>query len=446
MATASTRKKIAAASIGNFGEIYDFAVFGFSVPILSVHFFPSEDRNAALLSTFAVYAVAFFGRPLGGLLFGQLADRIGRVKVMSITVWLMALGTAVIGVLPTYASIGIAAPVLLIACRVAQGLALGGETTGSTSFILESAPADRRGSWLGFTLIFSHLPNVIVAGLLIGLQSAAGTTAYAEWVWRLPFLVGGMIGVIGYWLRRSIDEPLEFKQARQNAPVKHPVRAVFRGAGLKGMLNVAMIQPVQTAGSYLVLGFMYTFLVRVGGLDSNSALVANAAAVVVLSFMILAGGWLSDRFGRKRVLSAGALWIACAAYPGIYLAASGTLTGALVGQILIVLGVGLYGGACFVAAPEFFPTAYRATGHAISYQVAIAVFGGTTPFICTLFVQAFSNPLAPAWYIAAIAVVCLILIQFVPETRGINLRTSVFSDSVGNAATASPMPATRPGR
>ena len=191
---------------------------------------------------------------------------------MATTVWLMALGTAVIGLLPTYANIGIAAPVLLVFCRIAQGLALGGETTGTTSFILESAPDDHRGGWIGLTLIFSHLPNALVAGLLIGLQVAAGATAYADWVWRVPFLAGGLIGIVGFWLRRNLDEPDEYKQATRRTDSKNPLRTAIRAGGLRGMLNVAMIQPIQTVGSYLLLGFMYTFLVRVAKLDPTSAL------------------------------------------------------------------------------------------------------------------------------------------------------------------------------
>ncbi|CAD6516229.1 MFS transporter [Paraburkholderia metrosideri] len=434
MAKQSSIRTLSAGSIGNFGEIYDFAVFGFSVPILSIHFFPGTDCTAALLSTFAVYAVAFFARPLGGLMFGVMADKVGRVRVMAMTVWLMALGTAVIGLLPTYGTVGIGAPILLVLCRIAQGLALGGETTGTTSFILESAPDDRRGGWIGLTLIFSHLPNALVAVLLIGLQLAAGATAYADWVWRVPFLAGGLIGVVGFWLRRNLDEPDEFKQATRKTGSKNPLRTAIRAGGLKGMLNVAMIQPIQTVGSYLLLGFMYTFLVRVAKLDPTSALFTNAAAIVVLSFMIPLGGVLSDRFGRKRILSIGAAWLAFAAYPGVYLAATGTITGALLGQLLLVLGVGLYGGACFVAAPEFFPTAFRATGHAISYQVTVAIFGGTTPLIGTLLVQAFGSPLAPAYYVALVAVACLVSIQFVPETRGVRLRTSASSAAGGEAS------------
>jgi MHS family proline/betaine transporter-like MFS transporter len=428
MAT-STRRTLAAGAIGNFGEIYDFAVFGFSVPILSIHFFPGTDRTAAILSTFAVFAVAFLARPLGGLMFGFMADRLGRVKVMAMTVWLMALGTAVIGMLPTYESIGIGAPILLVLCRVAQGLALGGETTGSTSYIVESAPDNHRGYWLGFTLVFSHLPNAVVAGLLIALQVGAGKAAYADWLWRVPFLLGGLIGVVGFWLRRNIDEPDEFKQAAQkNKGRKNPLLAAIRCGGLKGMLHVLMIQPIFSVGAYLLLGFMYTFLVRVAKLDPTPALVSNAIAVIVLSILLPIGGFLSDRFGRKRVLSFGAAWLALAAYPAIHLAASGTFSGAVIGQILFAIGLGLNGAASFVAAPEFFPTSFRATGHAVSYQTSVALFGGTSPFVAAYLSQAIGSPLAPAFYVTAIAIICLILTQFVPETRGICLRTSVGND------------------
>lgn len=429
MKKTSPWRALAAGSIGNFGELYDFAVFGFSVPILAANFFPGGNRVTAILSTFAVYAVAFLARPLGGLFFGMLADRIGRVKVMATTVWLMALGTASMGMLPTYAEVGIIAPILLVTCRFGQGLAIGGETSGSTSYIVEAAPPDRRGRWLGFTLIFSHLPQAFAAFALLGLQFAAGSAAYNEWLWRLPFLLGGLIGIVGFWLRRSIDEPEEFKQATGESGAGSPLRALFTAGGFRSMLNVLRIQPVYSVGAYLLLGFMYTFLVRVAKLEPLSALFSNAASIVVLALVLPLGGMLSDRFGRKKILSLGAAWVALAAYPAIHLASSGTFSGAILGQLLFAVGLGINGGASFVAAPEFFPTSFRATGHAISYQISVAVFGGTCPFVAALLTQVMDTPLAPSFYVALIAVGCLIGTQFVPETRGVRLRTSVESDS-----------------
>jgi MHS family proline/betaine transporter-like MFS transporter len=174
----------------------------------------------------------------------------------------------------------------------------------------------------------------------------------------------------------------------------------------------------------LLLGFMYTFLVRDAHLDSMSALISNALAVLILAAIIPVGGALSDRVGRKMVLTAGAIWIACAAYPAILLAASGTFSGALMGQTLVAIGIGLYGGAAFTAAVEFFPTSFRATGHAVAYQLAVAIFGGTTPLIATWLVGHFATPVAPGYYVIAVAVIGVVAIQFVPETKSVSLRTA----------------------
>jgi MHS family proline/betaine transporter-like MFS transporter len=420
----SSKRTLSAASIGNFGEIYDFAVFGFSVPFIAAHFFPGTDQVAAVLKTFAVYAVAFLARPVGGLVFGYMLDKVGRVKVLAITIWLMAAGTAFIGLIPTYESIGIAAPIILVACRLAQGFAMGGETTGSTSFILECAPDKGRGRWVGIIWFFAHIPNAFVALMLLGMQLSFGMDTYLAWAWRVPFLVGGLIGIIGWWLRRNLDDPEEYTKATSKPQFRNPLRAVTR-SGWKSMMYLAMIQPLQTVGSYLLLGFMYTFLVKQAGLSSTAALVSNAAAIVVLAIFIPIGGVLSDRWGRKTILSVAAIWIALVAYLSVSLAARGTLADAVLGQALIAMGVGLYGGACFVAAAEFFPTHCRATGHALAYQITVAVLGGTTPLISAWLVSALDSPLAPGWYVTFIALACLILVQLVPETNRVDLRTSV---------------------
>jgi MHS family proline/betaine transporter-like MFS transporter len=424
MQSSGSKRALSAASIGNFGEIYDFAVFGFSVPFIAAHFFPTGDSAAALLSTFAVYAVAFVARPVGGLLFGYLLDRIGRVKVLSITIWLMAAGTAIIGLLPTYASIGLGAPLLLVICRFAQGLAMGGELTGSTSFILEAAPPERRGRWVGFSYCLANIPNALVALMLLGFQLAIGKETYLDWAWRVPFLIGGLIGIVGYWLRRNLEDPDEYKEASRGNRAKSPFGALTR-SGLRSMMYVAMIMPIQSVAAYLLLGFMYTFLVKQVGMDSTAALLSNAVGIAAYAFFYLVGGTLSDRFGRKPVLMAGAFWLVVVAYFAVRLAANGSLIGAVTGQVLLGIGIGLYGAACSVAAAELFPTSFRATGHAIAYQVTVAVMGGTTPLVSAVLIKFLHSPLAPGWYVTIVAAITLILVQFVPETKDVDLRTSI---------------------
>jgi len=340
------------------------------------------------------------------------------------TIWLMALGTAVIGMLPTYQSIGLAAPILLVICRLCQGLAMGGETTGSTSFILESAPKENRGRWVGIIFAFATMPNAVVAVMLLGLQVFVGKEAYVDWVWRIPFLIGGLIGIVGYWLRRNLEDPEEYKQAAKKAQYQNPLRAMTR-TGFKSMLYVAMIQPVQTVSAYLLIGFMYTFLVKQAGVDSRMALFSNALAIFIYAIFIPIGGRLSDRYGRKTILSIGAIWLAAVAYYSIQLASAGTMPELIIGQALIAIGAGLYSGPCFAAAPEFFPTSFRATGHAISYQVVVAALGGTTPLVCAWLVSTLNSPLAPGWYLTFMGILCFILIRFVPETKDVDLSTSV---------------------
>ncbi|RQR22838.1 MFS transporter [Burkholderia sp. Bp9143] len=434
MSKRNTRRVLAATCIGNFGEIYDFAVVGFSIPVLAGHFFPANDPTAALLSTFAAYAVAFFARPLGGLLFGVLADKIGRIKILSTTVILMSAGTAMVGLLPTYATIGIAAPIAFVLCRIIQGLAMGGETTSATSFILEWSPDDRRGWYQGVNWFFSFCPNAFTALFVLAIQYGMGHSRYVDWGWRIPFLMGGLVGVVGFWLRRRLDDPEEFKQAvRESAEA--PLRAAAR-AGLRSMLHVIFIEVVLSVGAYMLLGFMYTFLVREAKLDTMLALVTNAIAVMVLSVCLALAGRVSDRYGRKPVMSAGAAWVALAAYPALHLAASGTFAGALAGQTLLAIGVGIYSGGAFITMPELFPTSFRATGLSISYQLAVAVFGGTTPLIATWLIGASGSPLAPGVYAAAAGLIGLVLIQWVPETRWTRLRTSV-DEHVDSASTPS---------
>lgn len=420
---AKPARSLAAGSIGNLCEIYDFAIFGFSVPVLSQQFFPSVDPVTALLSTLAAYGVAFLARPFGGLLFGVMADRIGRIAVMSVSIWLMALGTMLIGMLPTYASIGVAAPILLVLCRCAQGLALGGETTGNSAFVLESAPKNGRGRWIGWTWFFGYTANATAALFLTILQYQGGAEAYRDWIWRVPFLMGGLIGLVGYWLRRSLEDPEEYKEAVLTEEHAHPLRSLGK-SGKRSILNVILVQAPLAVGANMMIGFFYPFLIREGKLAAPIALFSNAAAIMVLGVMMPVSGALSDRFGRKPILLAGGLLMAILGYPALTLAASGDITLAFTGQAMLALAVGLYGGTAFTTMPELFPTAFRATGHAIAYQLGAVIFGGTAPLVCA-WLSSRAGPIAPAAYVVVIGAVGVMISRLIPESSRSNLRTSV---------------------
>ncbi|KAA9163306.1 MHS family MFS transporter [Amycolatopsis acidicola] len=417
----TARRRIAGASIGNLGELYDFFLFGFSAPVLAVHFFPKSNPTAAMLGTFAVYALAFFARPLGGLLFGFLGDRKGRINVLTTTVLLMGACTTAAGLLPTFESVGVLAPVLLVVCRLGQGLSLGGESSGSYAYVIESAPEGRRARWVGFAACTAFLPAALVGILVLAVRSGMGEAAYVGWGWRIPFLIGGVLGAAGFWLRKRLDDPEEFTEAAIEKAADDPLRTAARPR-IKSMLLVTLLGSAHAVVSYLLLGFMYTFLVQVAGLGHTAALLSNAGAVAVLALLFPVFGALADRVGRKPLLLSGTALLAVVAYPAFKLASSGTVAGACLGQVLLVLAAAPCVAAGFVAQLELFPTAVRCTGHAISSNLGNAIFGGTAPLIAAALVTGFGSPLAPAFYGVAIGVFAFLVVLVLPETRRYRLR------------------------
>ncbi len=433
MSVVSDRRRLLGGSIGNLAEIFDYSVYALSAPALAVHFFPADHPTAALLGTFAVYAVAFFVRPLGGVLFGYLGDRVGRLSVLTATVLLMGAGTMLTGLLPTFDSIGVAATILLVFCRLLQGLSMGGETTGGWSYIAESAPEGKRGRWIGVAGCFAYVPNAAAALFIFGVQLGFGQEVYLEWGWRVPFLVGGLIAAVGFWLRYTLDDSEEFKdvarEREEAASVDTDGPAIQWRETLsarKSMVLVILTQVPQAVGAYLIQGYMFTYLVKVAGVDSTTALLSNAVGILVIGLGMLVFGRVGDRIGRKPLLFAGAIWLIVTAWPAFALAGSGTVAGAYFGQLLISVGVSVFASAYFVMSVELFPTAVRCRSHGISYNLAVAIFGGTTPLIATLLVNGTGSPLAPAWYaMILMTVLGLVGIIMTPETRGLSLRHSV---------------------
>lgn len=428
MSVVNPRRRLAGGVVGTFVEWYDFLIFGMSAPVLAAHFFPKSNPTAAILSTFAVYAIAFFARPLGGVFFGYVGDRGGRIKTLSTTVLLMGAATTVTGLLPTYERIGIAAPVLLVMCRLMQGFSAGGETSGGFSYVIESAPANRRGLWVSIVGCFANLPAALSAVLILALVALLGKPAYTEWAWRIPFLAGGLLSVVGLWLRRRLDDSEEFKEAVRERAAQNPLQSVA-SSRVRNITIVVLLIAVQAVAGYILAAYMFSFLVQVAKLDSTSALLTNALAITTLAALMPVFGALADRLGRKPLMFAGAAWLFATAYPAFSLAGSGTVAGAIVGQLLIAIGYSLFASGGFVTMLELFPTSMRYTGHAIAYNLGFAIFGGTTPLIAAALVNSSGSQMAPAHYLMAVTVFGLLIIRLTPETRGVALRSSVGIES-----------------
>lgn len=421
-------QRLMGGAIGSVVEIFDWSVYALTAPALAVHFFPKGDPSAALLGTFAVFAAAFFARPIGGILFGILGDRLGRMRILSLTILLMGAGTLLTGLLPSYAVIGVAAPILLVVCRLVQGLSLGGESSGGYTYVIESAPDDKRGKWIGIVIFALYFPTAFLSLMIVGINGGLGDEAYLDWGWRLPFIIGGVIAGVGFILRRRLDDPQEFEAVTtQRVTVGDTLRGLAKS--WKSIGRILLLQAPQTAAAYLLTGYMYTFVVTQSHLTPFQGQLTTGASVLLLACLGPVIGSFTDRIGRKPVLFAGFIWLAVTAYPAFILASNGSVIGALAGQCTLAIAVALINSAFFVVAVEVFPTRVRYAGHGLAFNVAAAVFGGTTPLVAAAMVDGFHTPVAPAYYaIGLVVTMGLLGLLFTPETRHVSLRHSLEGD------------------
>jgi MFS transporter, MHS family, proline/betaine transporter len=413
------RKAIAAASIGNLLEYYDFGVYGFLATVLSRKFFPGQDPNAALLSTFAVFGVAFLARPIGGAVLGRVGDIKGRKSTLILTITLMALGTAGIGCIPDYGAIGLGAPLLLVLCRVVQGLSTGGEWGNATAFIVEWSPEGRRGYYGSFS------QSAIVGGgltalIVVALMNTAFTQAQVDaWAWRIPFLLGLVLLPFGLWLRRDVAETPRFTAEQRGettgmADLGSPFGLMARAFGFTILWTVCY---------YVMLTYLPTFTQRFAGLSPTAALWSSVAGQIVLVLTIPLMGALSDRIGRKPLLLFCCVAFVLLSYPGFVLIVS---AGAAWKVGLIQMGfclvIATFGGTGPAALVELFPTRTRTSLMSVGYALAVAIFGGFAPFIATWLIGATGTPLAPTFYLIAAGIVSGLTIVFFRETAFERLR------------------------
>ncbi|MBN9001106.1 MAG: MFS transporter [Rhizobiales bacterium] len=303
-AESGLRRVLTSAAIGQFVEWYDFVVYAYSAAVIAKLFFPNTDPTAALLATFGIYAVGFVMRPLGGFVFGSLGDRIGRRRVLSLVILLMGGATLGIGLLPTYSQIGLMAPILLVFFRLIQGLSAAGETVGSNAFVAEHAPSDRRGLFVGFTYSFANLPPIAAALLVLLLTNVLSGEDYASWGWRIPFLIGGPLALVGLYIRHKVDESPAFKATQAARKVAtSPLRDAVRTQKQAMSFSFALAA-FSSLGFYTLAGYFVSYLITTVGLNSNAALISNSVALFVAFVTMIVGGHLShsglsDRCARK---------------------------------------------------------------------------------------------------------------------------------------------------
>lgn len=403
-------RTLMAGAIGNVLEWYDFALYGYFAPVFAAMFFPSEQPSASLLSAFGVFAIGFLARPLGALLFGYIGDTLGRREALAWSVILMAIPTVVVGLLPTYAMIGIAAPVALTCCRFLQGLSVGGEFTGSVTFLVEHAAFSERGyigSWAGFSAQVGALLGSAVGALV---ASNLTDEALHQWGWRIPFVLGSLIAFVGWYLRTRIPESPAFEQVRRAGALSAaPIREVFTHQRVAVAKVIGLVW-LHGVGFYLLYVYLTTYLSTVTAVPLGTVLTMNTACMLLLAVLIPLMGHLSDRVGHTSLLLIGAAGLAITAYPSFVCLTSGDLSLVWFAYVWLTVLMSCYLGPFFAVVVTLFPTAQRYTGLSAGYNIAAALFGGTAPLVATLLIEWSRNILSPSLYLSLCALISLSII------------------------------------
>ncbi len=412
---ASLPRTVVAGAVGNVLEWYDFGLFGYFAPVLARQFLPAEDPVASLLGTFGVFATGFLMRPFGGLVFGYVGDRLGRKLALELSVLLMAGSTTLLGLLPTFAAIGVAAPLLLTLLRLLQGLSVGGEYIGSMSFLVEHAPPGRRaflGSWSSFSVVLGSLLGSGSAALCSGLLPE---DQVAHWGWRVPFLAGILIGGAGLWLRMGVEESPSFLRLLKTGQLAaNPITEAVRHD--RGAIGIALgLTTLMSIGYYLPFVWLPTWAAHINRppLSESEALTANTIALAVLLVLTPLSALLADRIGCRRMFLAGALSYGLVSYPVFLLMTRGTFGAAVAGGLAFAGSSSLFAGCMAATLVDLFPTRTCYSGVAIAYNVGQALLGGTAPLVATALIHLTGDSLAPAIYLVAAAAVAAVAGLFI---------------------------------
>ncbi|GAA4283377.1 glycine betaine/L-proline transporter ProP [Brevibacterium daeguense] len=413
---ALVRRATIGASIGSVVEWFDVALYGYLAVIIGEVFFHSEDPTSALLSSFAVFASAFIVRPLGGLFFGALGDRIGRKNTLAAVILTASLATFGIGLLPGFDTIGVAAPVLLVVLRLVQGFSAGGEMGGASAFVAEYAPKERRGYYVSFVEMGCIMGFLLGAATVLAMNLVFTEGQMHAWGWRIPFLVAAPLGIVGLYIRSRLEETPEFV-ALQNAgqvkknPLKETVVHHWRA-----VLIVGAFALFQNVAIYIVLTYVPTHLTVSAGFSSLTGSLSAVITMAVLCAMIPVTGWLSDRVGRRPVLLSACVSSLILAVPMFLAMEIGNPTIAVLAHVVLGLSLSFFLGPVLAAANELFTTDVRYGGFSLGYNLSVSLFGGTAPFVVTLMIAQTGFTASPGVYIGIAAIVTGLVVFSVKES------------------------------
>ena len=406
------RLTLSTVGLGTFIEWFEYASYAYLATTISLVFFPHADPTTALLQTFGVFAISFLVRPVGGLFWGHFGDRIGPKRTLTLTIVGMGVATFLIGVLPGYATIGVAAPILLLAARMLQSFCAAGEYSGAAVLLAEHAPADRRARWVSTVPLATSagfLGASVAASLLNGLLPDGAVEA---WGWRLPFLLAAVLTIIVRYIRSRVpDSPVREKMEEERSVARAPLFELVR-SHWPSMLRMLFIMAVNASGYYLVLTYMVTYIeVELGLTAFQSSLILSLSLVLYLP-LIFVGAWLSDRFGRRRLLLVNAAGFILVSYPAFVLLGQSGFLGVLLIQISLVALFSLNDSTFAVYFVEAVPPQVRLSGFAIPFNFGNAIFGGTAPFIATWLISITGSAHSPAFLIMGLSLVGLVALIF----------------------------------
>lgn len=411
----SSKQVLISCMIGNALEWYDFVIYGYFAVILGSLFFPSADPLTQILASWGVFWSGFLARPLGSLVFGHIGDKVSRKFALTLSIYVMAFPTALMGCLPTYAQVGILAPLLLIVLRTLQGFAIGGEFTGSMVFLVEHAPQKRRGLW-GSWASFSAVIGVVVGSTLVAtLNTYLSSEAMQIWGWRIPFILSILGSVVGGYMRNKLTDPgvyLEVKERRSGESV--PLKDLF--ANHKSKIGVIILLDFLTAiGFFIVAIFMASYFKTYIKFESSTALSINTFNMCVFAVSILVGGWLSDRVGRKQTLAYPCIGFILLSYPLFQMMQTGDPATALGVQAGFAIMMGMFFGTIPTTLAEIMPTKVRFSGLSIGHNISMAIFGGGAPILATHLIQSTGDLSSPAYLLIGASAMSLLSLFFITD-------------------------------